>query len=185
MAIRRALVLCLLPAFAAALPVGGRIASAVTAPTEYAVKAAFLPKFAGYVDWPGAARPPAGGPLILCLVGGDPFGRMIDDAVRGQQVDQHPIAVRRLGSDQGTAGCHIAFVQGNAAHNTAQLLDGLSGRPVLTVTDERAGPRRGMVHFVVNEGRVRFHIDQAAAARSGLAINSRLLAIALSVRQAP
>jgi hypothetical protein len=40
-----------------------------------------------------------------------------------------------------------------------------------------------MIHFVVAQGRVRFHIDEAAAVRSGLTINSRLLALALSVRQ--
>jgi uncharacterized protein DUF4154 len=173
----------LLAAFAASLLLGGQLQAAATAPSEFAVKAAFLPKFAGYVGWPGAARPAAGAPLVLCLVGGDPFGRVIDQAVRGQQIDQHPIALRRLASADAAAGCHIAFVQGNAARGTSELLGALDGRPVLTVTDERAGPQRGMVHFVVSQGRVRFHIDEAAAARSGLAINSRLLAIALSVRQ--
>ena len=59
----------------------------------------------------------------------------------------------------------------------------MRGKPVLTVTDARSSVRRGMIHFVVVQGRVRFHIDEAAAVRSGLTINSRLLALALSVRQ--
>ena len=160
-----------------------QLSAAARPPSEYAVKAAFLPKFAGYVGWPGFARPAPGAPLQLCILGGDPFGRLIDGAVRGQIVDQRPIIVRRVADSGAAAGCHIAFVQGGA--RTSALLSGLGARPILTVTDERSGPHRGMVHFVVHDGRVRFHIDEAEAARHGLSINSRLLAIALSVKQRP
>ena len=152
-------------------------------PSEVAVQAAFLPKFAAYVGWPSAVHPSADAPFYLCVVGDDPFGRMLDDATRGQQVDQHPIMVRRLGGADPIAGCHLAFVRGKDGKSTTALLNGLKERPVLTITDGRAGSQRGVIHFVVQEGRVRFHIDEAAAARRGLKINSRLLGIALSVKR--
>jgi hypothetical protein len=168
---------------AAALAAAASLAAPAHAqPSEAAVKAAFLPKFAAYAAWPASMRPQAGAPLNLCVVGGDPFGRMIDEAARGQQVDGHPIVVRRMGAADGAGGCHIAFVQGPTPKATAAMLAMLADRPVLTVTDARAGPQRGMIYFVVEGGRVRFHIDQAAAQRAGVALNARLLAIALSVR---
>jgi hypothetical protein len=151
-------------------------------PTETAVKAAFLPKFAAYVSWPSGARVAAGAPIVLCVIGSDPFGRTIDDAARGQAIDGHPLALRRLSGSDGAAGCHIAFVQGPSPKATAQILSTLQGRPVLTVTDARGGPQRGMIYFVVEGGRVRFHIDQAAAQQAGLGLSARLLAVALSVR---
>jgi hypothetical protein len=150
-------------------------------PSEAAVKAAFLTKFAAYVTWP---RSPAAGAINLCLVGGDPFGPLIEAAARGQQVDGRPIAVRRVSGAENADGCQIAFVQGANGARTADLLQALRGRPVLTVSDARGGSARGMIHFVVEGGRVRFHIDQAAAQQSGLALSSRLLAIALTVRTA-
>lgn len=171
----------LLAALCAVTLPAAQVSAAAGPPSEYAVKAAFLPKFAGYVGWPGGVRP--GTPLTLCIVGSDPFGRLIDSAVRGQTVDQRPIVVRRMSDSGAASGCNIAFVQGGA--RTPALLSGFGGRPVLTVTDERGGPQRGIVHFVVRDGRVRFHIDEAEAARRGMTINSRLLAIALSVRQRP
>ncbi len=152
-------------------------------PTDAAVKASFLTRFAGYLVWPPAARPGAGTPYRICVIGADPFGRLIEEAVRGQQIDRHPLQLRRIRGPDQAAGCHVAFVQGTAAASTESILARFAGKPVLTVTDARAGPERGIIHFVVHQGRVRFHIDDAAAARGGLSISSRLLGIALSVRQ--
>ena len=168
----------LLRLLAAGAALGAAVqADAAAAPSDLAVKAAFMTKFAGYATWPPPARPAGAQPLVLCMVGGDPFGRLIEEAARGQQVSGHTLQLRRVASADGAAGCHVAFVQSKEA------LDGLQSRPVLTVTDARAGPHRGMIHFVIHQGRVRFHIDEAAAARSGIALNARLLGVALSVRQ--
>ena len=151
---------------------------------EWTVKAAFLPKFARYVEWPPNARPAAGEAFRLCIIGSDPFGKVIDEAAAGLRIGDHPIVVRRLASAQGASTCHVAFVRGGRGASTSRLLAALRGQPVLTVTDARNGSTRGMIHFAVADGRVSFHVDAAAAARSRLSISSRLLGIALSVRQA-
>ena len=161
---------------AAALALAAGPAAAAAPPSDVAVKAAFLTKFPAYVAWPAAARPRPGAPLHICLLGGDPFGRLIDDAVRGQQVDGHPLQVRRLEAPGSAGGCQVAY-------STPALLQGLHGKPVLTVTDARSGAQGGMIHFVIHQGRVRFNIDEAQAARSGVGISSRLLGIALTVRR--
>ena len=158
-------------------------APALAQPTETAIKAVFLTKFARYVAWPLAVRPGPRAPFQLCVIGRDPFGRLLDRAAARELVDGHPVVVRRLPTASGAAACHVAFVQGNHAPHTQGLLDALRGRPILTVTDARAGSRRGMIHFTVAGGRVRFFIDEAEAAEGRLSISSRLLALALGVRQ--
>lgn len=149
---------------------------------ELSVKATFLPKFLAYVDWPTTTSPAAGETIMLCVIGRDPFGTRLDEAVAGQRVDQHPIAVRRVGIAQAATGCRLAFVGGSASQPAAAALKALQGMPVLTVTDSRLGPARGMVHFDLKDGRVRFHIDDASAASSDLSISSRLLSLALTVK---
>lgn len=149
---------------------------------EDAVKAAFLPKFARYVIWPAAMQLAAGAPYQLCVIGRDPFGRLLDTAAAGEQIDGHGVAVRRFPTADGTAGCHLAFVQGAAPADTGRMLLALRRQTILTITDGRAGPQRGMVHFTVIAGRVRFFIDEAEAAAHGLSISSRLLALAAGVR---
>jgi hypothetical protein len=56
------------------------------------------------------------------------------------------------------------------------------GTPVLTVTDEAQGSAHGIIHFVIRGNRVRFAIDDAAAAKNGMTISSKLMRLALSVR---
>lgn len=143
--------------------------------SEAAVKAAYLPKIARYIIWPPDAVAPRS-QLQICLVGSDPFGRLIDEAVAGQSVGEHAMIVRRSGELEG---CHVAFLRGSVAPRAMAML---KGRPVLTVTDSRDGPVRGMVHFALKDGRVSFHIDDRQAAQAGLGISARLLAIALTVR---
>ena len=147
------------------------------------VKAAFLPKFARYVEWPAAARPAARDPIRLCVVGSDAFGRLLDQSVAQESVSGRALEVRRMNDAEGAAGCHLAFVRGATPDETVRLLAALAQQPILTITDADAGQARGMVHFVIARGRVRFFVDEAAAAARGLVISSRLLRLAIGVRQ--
>jgi hypothetical protein len=174
----RRLAATMLIAAALAVPV-----PAFAQPSETAVKAAFLPRFARYVTWPAAAAPSGSEPFLLCVIGDDPFGQVLDVAARSQSIDGRRIIVRRLPSASGAGPCQIAFVEGGRGQPVGQLLAGLAGKPVLTVTDASNGGARGMIHFALVGGRVRFFIDEAQAASRGLSISSRLLALAVGVRQ--
>jgi hypothetical protein len=151
---------------------------ALAQPTDMTVKAAFLPRFARYVTWPPAAMPRGADPFALCVIGGDPFGATLDDAARTQLIDGRRIVVRRMDSAAGAGTCQIAFLSGGRA---GQLIAAIGRRPVLTVTDAGSGGPRGIIHFAVVGGHVRFFIDQSEAARRGLGISSRLLALAVGV----
>lgn len=161
----------------------GAAAAARAQPSETAVKAAFLPRFARYVSWPASASPPPRAPFQLCVVGRDPFGALLDQAAAPVLIDGHPVTVRRMASADRAAGCQLAFVEGPTPQDTTRLLLALRSQAILTVTDARAGPQRGMIHFTIAAGRVRFFIDDAEAAGRGLSISSRLLAVAAGVRQ--
>jgi hypothetical protein len=147
---------------------------------EYAVKAAYLAKFAPFIDWPDSAFAGPGAPLTICILGPDPFGAELDKAMAGQKDGDHPLAVRRMPALEPAAVCQILFISDAALAERA--LEDMKTRPVVTVTD--SGLRaHGVISFVVIENHVRFDIDEAAAYNVGLDISSKLLSLAHAVRQ--
>lgn len=138
---------------------------------EYAVKANYLVRFAAFVEWPAEtfAGAPADAPFVICVIGRDPFGRTLDDAAATQTAAGRRISVRRTTT---LDGCHVAYL---GAGPTLEPV----ARPVLLVSDDAVSSRRAMVHFVLVDNRVRFHIDQRAATQARLGMSSRLLNLAV------
>jgi hypothetical protein len=143
-----------------------------------AVKATFLVKFGAYVAWPVAALAD-GAPLSICTIGdGQPLDGLLDSAAKGQGVGGHAVVVRHLATVDRGSGCQIVWLgDGQAGAMSADA-------PILTVTDAADAAHRGMIDFEIVDGRVRFSVDQDAASAAGLTISSKLLQIAVSVRQA-
>jgi len=143
---------------------------------EYAVKAAYLTKFIPFIEWPDSAP---GTPFTICVLGTDPFGAALDHAVMGQKIGDRPLVVRRLAALDPTADCPMLFLGGADA---GDALEALKDKPVVTVTD--SGLRaHGVISFVLADNHVRFDIDDAAAARGGLKISSKLLELAHAVHR--
>lgn len=144
-------------------------------PLEYSVKAAYLAKFAFYVDWPPAVFASLTSPIVLCVVGEDPFGSLLDEAVTGQQVQGRALTVKRIKSLTRESGCHIAYIGGEGTR-----VESLKGASTLVVTDTQGG--NGIINFVLRDNRVRFTVDDETASQHGLAISSKLLSVALAVK---
>src|SRR2546430_1625474 len=83
---------------ACALILGGgamRAAAADGAPSaEYQLKAVFLFNFAQFVEWPAQASTEPDAPLVIGVLGQNPFGSYLDELVRGEKVGPHPLVVR-------------------------------------------------------------------------------------------
>lgn len=119
---------------------------------------------------------------MICVIGDDPFGAVLNDVVRGQKIMQRPVNVRRLTPAGSITGCHILYAGHSPEADYAPFAT-LDGQPVLTVSDKDGGPPGAMIAFVMQSGRVRFQIDDSAARTNGLKISSKLLGLALAVNR--
>jgi hypothetical protein len=171
-----------IPPAASTPPAASPAVQAAPPASEQSVKAGYLAKFAPFVVWPPETFAGPTAPLVLCVQGDDPFGETLDRLTAGQSVGTHPIIVRRVARIDADSGCHIAYLAGSSAQSPTAALKALEGRPVLTVTEGEGG-ERGIVHLVQTNGRVRFAIDAARAGQCGLAISSKLLALASEVKR--
>jgi hypothetical protein len=168
-------------AISVVLMLGFRPAAAQEKSLEYAVKATYLYKFAPFVAWPSG---PTTGPFDICVMGDDAFAGLVSDAVAGQTFNARPFVVQRVQSAAQASACQILFLAA-ASPNEAPMLRALSGKPVLTVTDEIGNGPKGIINFVTRDARVRFEINLAEAVRDNLTISSKLLSLAVSVQAAP
>jgi hypothetical protein len=172
MAIVPILMAALLRAGAAGTPVG-----------EYQLKAVFLFNFAKFVEWPPQAFADPHDPFSICVLGDNPFGAALDDAVRGKTVASRPIAIRLVSSGQQAQTCQILFVSASERKRMHGLLEGLRNCCVLTVGDmDDFTQNGGIVQFRMKDSRVRIEIDAEAAERASLRISSRLLSLAEPAR---
>jgi YfiR/HmsC-like len=143
---------------------------------EYQLKAIFLFNFAQFVEWPASAFPEPDTPLGICILGEDPFGGYLDEAVRGETVANHPLAVRRYRAVVEIKGCHILFVSRQEQGRLSGILDSLKGQSVLTVSDaEGFASHGGMIRFVTDRNRIRLRINLEAARAANLTLSSKLL----------
>jgi hypothetical protein len=164
------------PAPAQALP------QAPTSP-EYQVKAVFLFNFAQFVEWPPSAFPDSAAPLVICVLGEDPFGPYLDETVRGETAQAHPLAVQRSSRVEEIPSCHILFVGRQDEDRLGEILDTLKGRPTLTVSDaDGFANRGGMIRFMTDRNRIRLRINLEAARAANLTLSSKLLRPAQIVR---
>lgn len=162
----------------------GAAATAHAEVEEYVLKAAFLSKFGLYVEWPSSAFSSPTSPFNLCVAGEDPLGESLDKAVAGAQINGRNIVIRRLKTAGRESGCHILYIGDSDEQRRAQIIEAVRGGSVLTVSDasvSRTGA--GIIDFVIKDNRVRFDIDDKAAAQNGLVISSKLLSLALNVKR--
>ena len=147
-------------------------------PLEYRVKAAYILNFARYVEWPASAFTGADAPIHVCVIGGDPFGNLLDQALDGRRVHGRPFRVLRLPRPTGEL-CHVAFLgRATGAMSEAWRL-ALAGEPILTVGETPDFARDGgMIGFVLADETVRFEINVGALEAAGLEISSRVLTLA-------
>lgn len=150
---------------------------------EYAVKATYLYKLAPFVNWPPRTFTAPNAPFQICVIGDDPFDNYLEKAVAGHGLGSHPFTVRRMDRLEPGTDCQIAFIGRLSTQSLGDALAAVEGKPVLTVTDSNVRNDNGSImQFVIEHGRVRFDIDTSAAARNHLTISSKLLNLALAVK---
>lgn len=159
-----------------------RAAMAETATSkEYALKAAFLYNFAKFVSWP-EQRSASDSPVLFCVVGDDPFEGRLAAVLRGRSLDGSPLEVLHLTDATDARRCHVAFVASSETCMASSALSALEGTPVLTVGETQAfSDAGGMIRFRIEDNRVRFDVNMAAARAEGIEISSKLLSLARKV----
>jgi len=149
-----------------------------------AVKAAYLYRFAQYVEWPQTL--PAEAAFVIGIAGAEEVAVHLERLVPGLSVNGRPVKVARVTRVQDLDGVHILFVGASAFNRTRALRARAIEKPILLVTENQSGLDGGaVINFIEVSRNLRFEISLNAADRSGLKVNSALLSVAARVERRP
>lgn len=160
----------------------GTTAANDEATLEHRVKAAFLYKFASYVNWPERAFPRSDSPLTIAIIGAEAIAAELSQIVNGRAAQGRPVTVKRIRVGESLAGTHILFIGAIDAERLILVMQAAKSHPILVVTGSEGMLSQGsMINFLPIERRLGFEISLDNSRKSGLTLNSRLLAVAQRV----
>ena len=151
--------------------------------TERSIQAAYLFKVPAYVEWPAERFDRPDSALTIGVLGADDLAEELELVSADRTVNNRPVRVRRLSADDELAGLHVLFFTGVSRSRADLIAAGAATQSILTVTDAEGEPEDSVIDFVTVNGRVRFEVRLASAARNGLRLQSGLLAVAARVHR--
>jgi hypothetical protein len=159
---------------------GAEVRAQENATLEYQVKAAFLYNFGKFVSWPDTNFDRPDAPLVIGVLGGNPFHDDLKNMIVDKTINGHPVIFRMVTALAGAKNCHILFISASVQNDAANILGALHGANVLTVTENMTHFAQSgyAINFVTEQDKIRFEINGAAAAQAGLTVSSKLMSLA-------
>lgn len=148
--------------------------------TEYQLKAAFLYNFAHFVSFPD--QQDKSGPFTFCIFESTLFKQALLATIENQYVNERPIRLLQLESDQSALTCQIIYFPDSEKQRFKNLFPLLQGKPILTVSSiKNFASNGGMIEFVRDNNKIRLYINNENAKAAGLTVKANLLSIATIV----
>ncbi|HEY3854996.1 MAG TPA: YfiR family protein [Verrucomicrobiae bacterium] len=148
---------------------------------EYEVKAGMLFNLTHFVEWPPEAFEDAASPIVIGVLGRDPFGHYLEKAIQGETVNGRRIVIKHFARPQTLARCHILFICADEKPKLDQIFPRLKGRPIFTVSEiERFSSLQGGMLLIHenNQKKIRLRLNLKSARAAGLNVSSKLIQVA-------
>ena len=148
------------------------------------VKAAYLFNFTKFVTWPADAFQNQHSPIVIGVVGADPFGPLLDQTIKDKKVSGRELKIQRfqwrIGDDlSAVKKCHLLYVSSSLGDDTGGLIAALARLPILLIGEATGFAKSGgTLGFVMEEGRIVFWANREAAETAKLQLSSQLLKLA-------
>ncbi len=174
----RHVIQCVLVGAVCMLPWPGMAGAQAVVSREYQLKAIFLFNFAQFAEWPATAFAAPDTPLSICVLGDDPFGPALQEAVAGEVIGNRRLEAQHSSRVEDLLNCQMLFISKSEQAHIGEILAQLDPLAVLTVSEvEGFAGRGGTINFYLDENKVRFEINPDAARNRGIKLNAQLLSL--------
>ena len=157
-------------------PCGG---AARLEPTEYGLKSVFLYQFCRFMEWPRSAFSSPTDPFVIGILGDDPFGPLLNEAVQGEMYHGHPIRIERYHSPREIKRCQLLFISRSGMDQVDDVLSAVAGKSIVTVGEtEGFLDHGGMIALTAEHNRVRLRVNASSLRAANVDVSSKLLRVA-------
>lgn len=146
---------------------------------EYQLKAVFLFNFTQFVDWPPSSFDTEQSPLVIGILGANPFGSFLEETVSNEKINGHSVIVHYYNNEEEAKTCHLLFINLAETKERKQVITTLKGKNVLTVSDASDFSRLGgMIRLFTRDNKIKLQINLEASKASEIVLSSKLLRLA-------
>lgn len=146
---------------------------------DYQVKAVFVFNFTQFVEWPEDAFENTSSPLIIGILGENPFGTYLQETIANEKANNHPLVIRQALKLEEIKEFHILFINVSTPSRLKETIASLKGKPVLTISDaSNFAKSGGVIRLYTEDKKIRVRINLPAAKENRLTISSKLLKLA-------
>ena len=127
---------------------------------EYQLKAVFLYNFTQFVEWPPSSFSSDQAPMVIGVLGTDPFGTYLEETVAGEKINGHPLLVQHYNTIEDVGACHVLYVNIADKEKREQIMTKLKRRNIITVSDAPDfSEQGGMMRFFTRPGKIKLQVN--------------------------
>lgn len=142
--------------------------------TEYEVKAVFIDKFAQFVKWPESSLP--NNEFVITVIGSNLFRRKLEKVYAQQDISGKRVKIININNIKEIGNTHVLFIGNSESNNLIQILNYCDSKPILTISDNEGFGMQGvMINFYLDQGKIRFEINEHSIRKSKLQVKYQLL----------
>ncbi len=91
---------------------------------EYKIKAVYVLNIVRFVKWPPNAFPATDSPLVIGVLGENPFDNELEKLLSGREVNGRTVAVKQLATAAEAKACQVVFIASSEQPNPTSATGG-------------------------------------------------------------
>jgi hypothetical protein len=150
---------------------------------EYAVKAAFIYKFISYTAWPKEGLPPKSKPIVVAIIGPNPFGKILADLLKSKKIHERTLEVKHFEKMPASLNAQIIVCADSSLDFRASVIKKYKNKPTLVIGEHKGFVKAGAhIGFYLEKGKIRFEVNLSSLKSSKLKMSSQLLKLARVIK---
>lgn len=146
---------------------------------DYKYHSVFIYNFTKYVQWPPTSAQNSS--FVIGVLGNSPMMGELEKLMTKKNVGNLPIVVKKISNISEAIACQAVFIP---SHKSSQFDSDplLRTKPILFITEtDGLGKKGSHINFVIQDGKIRFELNQTSILEAGLKVSSQLSSLASTV----